>query len=720
MNLILTMLLALDSAATADKSLEVRAVEKGPRIDGVLEDIWLQADSITDFVQAYPDEGQPPSERTTVYVLQDRDNLYVAFRCDAARNRPVAAMYGMEEEATVYLDPMNSRNNACFFKLYGSGLYRSGKILDDGADEDWSWEAVWYSADRLYADRWEVEMRIPFKSFRYQPDATEWGINFHRFITHGMENDYWTEVKEREGGNRVSQYGRLRGIRPQAHGYYFELDPEGFVRYDQDSTDTSTVFRDVVARLTPSASLNLKWDLTPQTTVNATVLPDFAQIESDPYSFNLSRYPTHFGERRPFFTEGSELFRMSGLGEGFFSPLEIFYSRRIGKAVGAEPVPIYSGLKLTTRSSDWSFGALGAATNQLADSTTVFEPRRGFAVLSGKGRLSDATDAGLLFAGTMARSDDYNYALGLDLSRGRGFDRSVLQAAFSDHSGTPGWAVTSGYRSFIGSWLSMGTVEVISDSFSVDDIGFAPWAGRKRFAVLAGPYFRPQHSALTRMLVAPGIYIGQEPGERAPSYSVTFTANPQFRGGWQFNLDANAGRVTEADTTYFGRSVGLHADGATLDWNVSVGLNGNHSYNYSRGYLADNYSDWLFVTYYLAKRVALMAGGSNYWECDPAGKVAGVTTILRPRIDYRINAQMSFNVYDEVVLLTPGTQFDSTRLATNRVGFLYSWNFLPKSWLYIALNDFRIRKEPAVHYPWEGLKLVNRVGAIKLRYLFYF
>jgi hypothetical protein len=709
----LTILLALDSAATTGKSLEVRAVEKGPRIDGVLEDIWLQADSVSDFTQSEPDEGQPPSERTVVRVLQDRENLYVAFCCYAAHSKPIAAPWGMEEEATVYLDPMNTRDNACFFKVYASGLYRSGKVLDDGADQDWSWEAVWCQADRLYDDRWEVEFRIPFKSIRYEQGATEWGVNFHRFITHGIETDYWTVANEREGGNRVSQYGRLKDINPQSHGYYFELFPEGFVRYDQDGNDTSTVFRDFVARLKPSASLNFKWDLTPQTTVNATVLPDFAQIESDPYSFNLSRYPTRLSERRPFFVEGSELFRMSGLGEGIFSPLEIFYSRRIGRVVGEEPVPILSGLKLTTRSSDWSFGALGAYTDQLADSGVVLEPRRSFAVLSGRGRLADATDAGLLFAGTMARSDDYNYALGLDLSRGLGFNRSVLQAAVSDHNGTPGWAVTSGYRSFIGNWLSMGAVEVISDSFSVEDIGFVPWAGRKHLQVMTGPYFRPQHSELTRMLLAPVIYIGQEPGARAPSYSLTLTANPQLRSGWEFTGEASAGSVTEADTTYFGRSVNLSANGSSLDWNLNFGLNGNYSYNYARGYLADNYSDWLFVTYYLAKRVALMAGGTNYWERDPVGKVAAVTSILRPRIDYRINAQMSFNVYDEVVLLTPGTRFDSTRLATNRVGFLYSWNFLPKSWLYVAFNDFRVDVD-------RKLTLANRVGAIKLRYLFYF
>jgi hypothetical protein len=74
---------------------------------------------------------------------------------------------------------------------------------------------------------------------------------------------------------------------------------------------------------------------------------------------------------------------------------------------------------------------------------------------------------------------------------------------------------------------------------------------------------------------------------------------------------------------------------------------------------------------------------------------------------------MSFNVYDEVVLATPGTDFGRTGPATNRVGFLFSWNFLPKSWLYVAFNDYRVDSD-------EGLTLASRVGAVKLRYLFYF
>jgi hypothetical protein len=701
----MNLLIALLLAAGAEKTVTVNFTETAPRIDGVLESAWSQADSVTDFFQSEPDEGKPPTERTVVYVLQDRDNLYVAFRGYAAHNKPVAAPWGMEEEATIFLDPMGSGNSGYFFKVYGSGLFRSGKILDDGQNQDWSWDAVWFQADRLYDDRWEVEIKIPFKSLRYKAGATEWGVNFHRFITAGMENDFWTEVRDREGGNRVSRYGRLVGINPRSKGFYLEAFPEGFARYDQLPGEAG--------RVRPRASLNVKWDLTPQSTLNATALPDFAQIESDPYSFNLSRYPTRFSEQRPFFIEGSELFRMSGLGEGVFTPLEIFYSRRVGRAIGQEPVPILGGLKFTTKEREWSFGALGAYTDQLGDSTTLLEPRRGFAVLSGRTTLQDSSRLGVLLSGTQAASSNYNYAMGVDFNRSFGAGQTAFQAAASARDGKLGWAVNSGYTGFLGTFYTSANLQVIDDSFDVGDIGFVPWVGRKQLQVMSGPYFRGHGGSLTRLLIAPGFTVDQEPGSDAPSILGTVFMNPQFRNGWSMQLNGSAGQASEVGLTYFGRSVNLSANCAQLKYSFNLGGNYGYSYNYPRSFLADNYSDWGYFTYYLVSRVALMAGVMNYWEADPNGKIVGVTSVVSPRIDYRINARMSFNVYDEVVLTTPRLSFDSTRIATNRVGFLYSWNFLPKSWLYVALNDFRVDLG-------QGLTLASRVGAIKLRYLLYF
>jgi hypothetical protein len=700
------LILALLVAAAPAKVINVKRAATPPRLDGVIEDVWLAADSAADFVQYVPDEGAAPTERTVVYVMQDDANLYVAFRAWSLAAPPVGQLYGLEDELTLCLDPMDTRQTAYFFKAYASGLWRQGLILDNGGNEDWSWDGVWYVGTRLYPDRIECEMRIPFKTVRWRTGTGGWGVNFERSIARKNEYILWTECKESEGGSQVSDYGRLLGIEPRARGFYFELLPEGYVRHDEDSTGSR--------RLKPSASLNVKWDITPQTTLNATALPDFAQIESDPYSFNISRYPTYLGERRPFFIEGNEIFRFSGLGEaGDFEPLRLFHSRRIGKPVGNEPVPILGGLKLTGRGQGWSAGLLGAGTERLTDTLgTELEPRRAFAVLSGRGRLSPLFSGGLLFAGTAADTARHNAVLGGDLGLDAGRHRAALEFAGSENAGTTGWALNSGYAGYMGRFVANASASWVDDSFSVQDIGYVPWAGQRSASVWAGPWWRGL-GPIRRLYVVPGASVVREPGSDKYSYSGGVWTNFQMRSNAGGEFGANAGRSFEMDTSFMARSVNVDGWASSLKWNVNGHAYYNHGYNYSRGFIADNYGGGAWVTYYLAGKVAMMLGLNTYWELDPAGQVVAVTSPLSPRLDFRFDSRVNFNIYDNIVFATPETKFRDTKPVSNRVGFLFSWNFLPKSWLYVALNDYRVDLG-------QGLTLASRVGAVKLRYLFYF
>ncbi len=714
MNLLLILALV-----AADKAVTIRTLAEAPRIDGRIEPLWQKGDSVDDFFQVEPVEGAEPGDRTVVYVMQDAQNLYVAFRCYSTRHRPVAQLYGLEDEVTLFLDPMDTRHTGYFFKLYASGLLRSGMVLDDGRSWDWSWEGVWFGATSLSDSVLEAEMRIPFKSIRYKKDATEWGINFHRAYVSMREEYQWVEAREQEGGLTVSKFGRLRGITPKAQGYYFELYPEGYVRYDWVTEDSG--------RVKPFASLNFKWDLTPQTTLNATVLPDFAQIESDPYSFNISRYPTYFGERRPFFVEGSELFRMSGLGFGNFSPLNIFYSRRIGRPVRGEPVPILGGLKLTSRGNGWSFGGLGAYTDGVEDKFEgVIEPRRAFATLKGNAGLGNGANLGLLFAGMQDGPGDYNYALGTDWTLSRGPNRAVAQAALSNRDGRYGWALNSGW----GGMMARNTVATMrfqtsSDSFDVSEVGYMPWAGRTELGIQAGPYLTPRTGPIRRLMVLPQVNVSREPGSRDLSWNAGIYANPTLRSRWNIDAGASIGRASEnvpqvnpnRDLEYTQANGYFSVHGApSVMWSLDCGGSASRGFNYARGYVAPNYSEWFNFTYYLFGRVAVMAGLNSHWEADTAGDIVAVTTIARPRLDFRFNDEFNFNVYDELVLATPGTRFDSTDVVQNRVGFLFSWNFRPKSWLFVALNDLSVERDPQTR----GLEFGSRVAAVKLRYLFHF
>jgi hypothetical protein len=713
----LLLLLLLDSDR---KSIEVRYTEIPLTIDGFIEETWLQADSAYDFVQFIPYEKSAPSEKTVVYVLQDKDNLYVAFRCYADSIKPIACLTADEDDIRLSLDTFDSKNSAYYFQIFGSGIYHDGWILDGGRTYDDSWEGVWYHGLKLYEDRWEVEIRIPFKSIRYKKDLDEWGVTFARYIAENREVSTWNEFLQKEDV-QVSKYGTMRNIKPQATGYYFELYPEAYLRLDRqylygDSVDTDT---------TLSASLNLKWDVTPQTTINATILPDFAQIESDPFSLNLSRYPTYLDERRPFFLEGQEIFRMADFGDmGFFDPLEIFYSRRIGKSVNDDAVPILGGLKATNKSRDWNLGALGAYTDNYLDTLVhdIDEPNRWFGVLRAKRTIFENSHIGALFSGTAVGNDDYNYAFGLDGAYLNGANQFVMQGALSSKKDSLndkfGWALDAGYFGFIKSFIVFSSARVIQDSFDVGDIGFVPWTGEKRLMFASGPYWQFQSGAISNFFVAPGVIVAQNPGVSDWSVTGMIEFNAQFRRDWGFDIGINAGQHYEApaDTviSYSSRELNSSFWGRLFNQNINFGFNYSYGWNYPREYLGYQGENRLTYNYSIIPQLRLGLTSYLWIEWDPDNRVEAIWPMFRPSIDIQFNATTVLRIFDEIVTQTPGTDFGELEFLWNRVGVLFSWNFRPKSWIYVALNDHREQDE------FGDLQPSYQIGAVKVKYLIYF
>lgn len=701
MHFLLLCLLTINSLS--EKVIEARFTDAPPKIDGVIEEVWHTADSVSDFVQFVPYEKEQPTERTVVYVLQDKDNLYFLFHCYAQKHKPIACLTADEDNITIAIDPFGSKTTAYYFIVYASGIIHDGWVLDNGRTKDDSWEGIWYRAVKLYDDRFNVELKIPFKSIRYKKGLNEWGITFVRYMAHNKETDCWNEFLQAEG-DLVSKYGTMTDINPQTKGYYFELFPEGFVRYDKYAGEEGeTKLR---------GSLNFKWDITSQTTVNATAYPDFAQIESDPFTLNLSRYPTYLNERRPFFLEGMDIFRMSDFGDDldFFDPLNIFYSRRIGKSLNGDAVPIIGGLKLTHKIEKWNFGVLGAYTDSLEA-----EPKKGFGVIRLKRQILENSDIGMLFSGMMADKDNYNYALGIDGVYRNGFNQFIIQTALSERDKKKGWALSTGYIGFIKDFKVMASSEVVHDSFDVGDIGFVPWAGMKKLFVSTGPFKVYKKGFLKNLFYGPGIIIIQESGDNENwSKFGYFSFNPNFRNNWGFNIQVTAGSAYEEDTKYFYHSLNFNTWGNIAGQFLNLGSNYSYNYNYRRGFLANQMSVWFRVGYSIIPEVSLSLNGNNWVEWDTLNSIVAVTTVATPRLDIRFGADISLSIFNQLVFETPEVDVGRTDLSSNRIGLLFAWNFKPKSWFYIALNDYRVANENG------KLQLEDRIGEIKAKYLIYF
>ena len=706
------------------KSVEVRYTDIAPNIDGFIEETWLAADSAYDFIQFMPYEKTAPSEKTTVYVLQDKDNLYIAFRCYADSIKPIACLTADEDDIRIGIDTFGSKNTAYYFQVYASGIYHDGWVLDDARTFDDSWEGVWYRALEIYDDRWEIEIKIPFKSIRYKKGLGEWGIGIGRYMAENRETSTWNEYSQKEDV-RISKYGSLTGMNPQTTGYYFELYPEAYLRVDRqffgdDSVRTETK---------PSISLNFKWDVTPQATINATILPDFAQIESDPFSLNLSQYPTYLDERRPFFLEGQEIFRMADFGDwGFFDPLEIFYSRRIGKSVNDEAVPILGGLKVTNKSRDWNLGMLGAYTDSYLDTIThdIDEPNRWFGVFRAKRSVFENSHIGMLFSGMAVDGDEYNYALGVDGAYRKGSSQFVVQGAVSSMKDSVhdkfGWAFDAGYFGFVKNFITFASARVVQDSFDVGMIGFVPWVGEKRFLLMTGPYKEYQRGSIRNFWVAPGIVVTQQRGVQDWSYLGIVEFNTQFRNNWGFDISFNAGRSYEAprypyDTTvisYTARNFNSSFWGRLFNQHINFGFNYGYSWNYRLGQLGYQGENRLSYTYSIIPQIRLGLASYLWVEWNSDNDVEAIWPIFRPSIDIAFNADMNIRIFDEIVTRTPGTDFGELEYLWNRIGGLFSWNFMPKSWIYIALNDHRQQDE------FGDLQPIYQIGAVKAKYLIYF
>ena len=390
------------SIATApDSSARATAVRatRAPTIDGREDDaVWRQAPAVSDFREFQPKEGGPARFRTEFKAAYDDRHLFVFVR--AFDPRPDSIMRalsrrdvrGPSDQLKLMIDSYFDRRNGYEFAVNPDGVKRDYAMYND-RDEDESWDAVWDVGTRIDSAGWTAEFRIPLSQMRYaNKDSHTFGFAIWRDIERYKERTSWPLYRSTVNG-MTSQLGRLEGITGISSPTRLEVTPY-------------SVAKNVSRRLTGNsydrvqhgtAGADIKYGVTPNLTLDATVNPDFGQVEADPAVLNLTAFETFFQEKRPFFIEGVGLYNFSVncnivncSGEG------LFYSRRIGRqpqlledygGIGsATATPILGAGKLTGRfPGGLSIGVLEAVTQRVegtADRTT--EPQTAYTVLRGQ------------------------------------------------------------------------------------------------------------------------------------------------------------------------------------------------------------------------------------------------------------------------------------------------------------------------------------------------
>ena len=350
----------------------VRVADGAIRVDGRLDDAaWPDAPVLTDFVQREPIEGSPANDRMEVRFAYDNAALYVGARMSSGA--PIQAPMDRRDNGDqaehfgVFLDTYLDRRTASAFGVTAAGVRLDEYFGSDNDEGESDYDPVWVARTSVDAQGWTAELRIPFSQLRFTDQNPQvWGLNVKRWIPSRNEEVYWALVRRTEEG-WASRFGDLHGISGIRPSRRIELLPYvasgSHVFGDPAPGNPFTDSVDVDGRLGLDAKVGIGSNLTLEATVN----PDFGQVEADPAEVNLSAFETFFDERRPFFLEGINL--LNNQDDNWF------YTRRIGAApVGRAPgdfvdypatSTILGAAKLTGRlQSGTSIGMLGAVTGE--------------------------------------------------------------------------------------------------------------------------------------------------------------------------------------------------------------------------------------------------------------------------------------------------------------------------------------------------------------------
>jgi hypothetical protein len=322
-------------------------------VDGRLEESsWASAPILTGFTRYEPSEGVPALEETEVRVLFGPDAVYFGVVAhDSEPDRIRASLTERDNGVTdddwvrITLDTFNDNSQAYVFYvnprgIQADGLWVEGAQRRHGPPVDFAPDFLWESAGRVTDTGWQAEVRIPYVSLRFRDaEVQTWGLNVIREIHRAEYKSSWAPLTA-DAANPLELSGRLVGIRGLEPRRLVELNPVATGKRTGERTGGAFVRDD----FEPAFGLNARYGLTPNLVLDATVNPDFSQVEADAGQVAVNeRFALFFPEKRPFFLEGTEIFN---------TPRRLVYTRAVVDPVG--------GAKLTGKLGAFNVGYLGA------------------------------------------------------------------------------------------------------------------------------------------------------------------------------------------------------------------------------------------------------------------------------------------------------------------------------------------------------------------------
>lgn len=401
-------LFAADKVPIGFRSVEIKRIETKLDIDGNLDEPeWLEAPMIGELYSVEPVEYGTPSRKTDVKVLYNEDYLYFGVICYEDNPDDIVS-HILERDGdtdtsdyiSIVLDTFLDHRNGYNFIVTPAGARIDGTINSNSESVSLDWDGIWYTETSITSFGWIVEIAIPFKTLTFNPSNDSWGFNLARVIRRNQEVLKWAYPSRNAYMSNFSTAGEIRGITGIRQGIGLDARPFVMGSVSSDRNGKQDEGTDVGADLFYNITANLK--------ASVTVNTDFAETEVDERQINLTRFPITYPEKRDFFLEGGDLFKLQKMAYTVIP----FFSRRVGLYAGMQ-VPINWGVKLTGRIGEYNIGFLDVQTDE-----TAFLESQNLMALRVTRNLWDQSYAGIVFTNGDPSGAGYNRLYGGDFHYG--------------------------------------------------------------------------------------------------------------------------------------------------------------------------------------------------------------------------------------------------------------------------------------------------------------
>lgn len=691
---------------------------------------------VSDFTARNPIEGAEPSQRTEVRILYTRSHLYVAFSCYDTEPEKIVCRVSTRDyyrlpsdKVGLDIDPYHDHRISYYFQV---GVANN---QTDFLGIDISWDGVWESATAITDEGWFAEFAIPFSILRFEPHPTQtFGINFHRGIQRTKEELAWRAWRRNEL-LRVDKFGHLEDLEGLRSSHNLEIMPyvkTSGQRYYRGSADPVGYLTENLS----DAGVDLKYGLTSNLALDVALNPDFGQIAPDAEQINVTRYERYFRELRPFFQEGQTVFR---------TPLQIFYSRRIGKQIpGGPEVNMLAGAKVTGRAGPYQVGVIEALTEQEAYTTSsggqATVPMANYSVVRIERDILTRSNVGILAVGKDSNLGDgsspFQRSFGADFSLRMDDNHYVTgMLARSVNHGQRGNDWAGQIKAGLNSDLLDYSVEFnyLGPQFDVTQIGYITQVDRRRVGWSFAWNPRPEKHGIRRIemkttgLVShnfDGLYTTGRYGLEFKIQGMNYMeleARANLSDSRWYDVDAEEPwNTTVVARPYRGTSYNLSFNtDASLDYSFSASTDFGDFLDYEDYYFGRDWTLRSSFNFRPSSRLSGSLGLTHIREYFGCGGLDETKNLLVTRASYYFTSDLSVKLYNQFRFFTGGDG-GAGDTAANTLNLVLSYFLNAKSILYLVYNEIRNDEIADRRYyeRYGRLPLSDRALLVKFTYWF--